>query len=432
MLWFYRILFLPLFILSLPYYLQRILKRGGYRRDFSHRFGLLPRLPEKRKGVSRIWIQAVSVGELLAIEPILKALKENESVEVFLTTTTSTGYVLAREKYADFVMGVGYFPWDFWPFSACGWRRIRPDLIVLTEGELWPEHLHQAQRHGSKVLLINARLSDHTFTRLKKLNWAIRGFLRKINVILAGSDSDAERFRDLGVEASRVVTTGNIKVDFEMGERLSAGEREALKKELGLGEGLVLLGSSVWPGEEEALLELFAEARKEGIDCQLFLVPRHAERREDIRQLLDGTELSYHFRSKGFSAEQVDIAVGDTTGELRKFAQLADLVFVGKSLPPHREGQTPIETAAFGKPLLFGPEMSNFRSIARTLVRCGAAVSVNDAEDLKQKTIALLKDSQSRRKMGEAGISWHRSSQGAVKKTLACIEDSLQTASETV
>jgi 3-deoxy-D-manno-octulosonic-acid transferase len=425
MIWFYRILFLPLFILSLPYYLQRMMKRGGYERDFSHRFGFLPELPGKKDGVSRIWIQAVSVGELLAIEPILTALKENESVEVFLTTTTSTGYVLAKEKYGDLVMRTGYFPWDFWPCSACGWRRVDPDLIILTEGELWPEHLHQAKKRMAKVLLINARLSDHTYDRLKSLNWAIGGVLKNLTYILAGSDSDAERFRDLGVEASKVVTTGNIKVDFEMGERLLETEKIALRKELGLGERLVLLGSSVWPGEEEVLLELFMKAREEQIDCQLFLVPRHAERREDIRRLLTGTALSHHFRSEGPAEGQVDVAVGDTTGELRKFAQVADLVFVGKSLPPHREGQTPIETAAFGKPLLFGPEMSNFRSIARTLVRCGAAVSVKDAEDLKQKTIALLKDRESCQKMGKAGVLWHQSSRGAVGKTVACIENSL-------
>ncbi len=425
MLWVYRILFLPLFILSLPYYLQRILKRGGYKKDFSHRFGLMSPLPEKRKSVSRIWIQAVSVGELLAIEPILIALKESNSVEVFLTTTTSTGYVLARERYADLVIGVGYFPWDFWPCSACGWRRVKPDLVILTEGELWPEHLHQAQKRGVKVLLINARLSDHTFARLKKMNWAIHGFLKTITRILASSESDAKRFCHLGVDVSRVVTTGNIKVDFAMGEHLSEDEIEILKEELGLGEGLVLLGSSVWPGEEETLLELFREARRQGIECQLFLVPRHAERREDILRLLNGTTFSHHFRSKGAASEKVDIAVGDTTGELRKFVQLADLVFVGKSLPPYREGQTPIETAAFGKPLLFGPEMSNFRSIARSLVRCGAAVSVEDAEGLQREAVALLKESDSRRKMGEAGVLWHRSSQGAVKKTIAYIEDLL-------
>jgi len=425
MIWVYRILFFPLFLLSLPYYLQRMMKRGGYKRDFSHRFGLFPELPGKRDGVSRIWIQAVSVGELLAIEPILTALKENESVEVFLTTTTSTGYVLAEEKYGDLVMGTGYFPWDFWPCSACGWRRVKPDLVILTEGELWPEHLHQAGKRMAKVLLINARLSDHTYGRLKSLNWAIGGVLKNLTYILAGSDSDAERFRDLGVDASKVVTTGNIKVDFEMGERLSGTEKMALRKELGLREGLVLLGSSVWPGEEEVLLELFEKAREERIDCQLFLVPRHAERREDIRRLLTGTELSHHFRSEGLAERVVDVAVGDTTGELRKFAQVADLVFVGKSLPPHQEGQTPIETAAFGKPLLFGPEMSNFRSIARTLVRCGAAVSVKDAEDLKQKAIALLKDRESCQKMGEAGVLWHQSSRGAVDKTVVCIENSL-------
>jgi 3-deoxy-D-manno-octulosonic-acid transferase len=135
MLWLYRLLFLPVLLVASPFYLRRMVRRGGYRENFQNRFGFFDSLPPKRAGVRRIWLQAVSVGEVLAVAPILAELKKNLSVEIFLTTTTSTGYALAKEKYAAGVLGLGYFPLDFWLFSARAWRRIAPDFAILTEGE---------------------------------------------------------------------------------------------------------------------------------------------------------------------------------------------------------------------------------------------------------------------------------------------------------
>ena len=158
MIWIYRVLFLPLLLVTLPYYLRRMLKRGGYARDFHHRLGFLDRVPAKTAGVKRIWIQAVSVGELLAAAPLLESLQGDAGIEVVLTTTTSTGYTLARERYNDLAAALGVFPLDFWPCSSLAWRRVDPDLVILLEGELWPEHLHQARVRDVPVLLVNARL----------------------------------------------------------------------------------------------------------------------------------------------------------------------------------------------------------------------------------------------------------------------------------
>jgi 3-deoxy-D-manno-octulosonic-acid transferase len=145
MIWFYRILFLPVLLVLLPYYALRMWRRGGYRHDFHHRFGLIDRPPPKRPGVKRVWIQAVSVGEAQALGPLLARLRARPDTEIVLTTTTSTGYQILRDKYAANVLKVGIFPLDFWPFSRNAWRRLEPDLAILMEAELWPEHLHQAQ-----------------------------------------------------------------------------------------------------------------------------------------------------------------------------------------------------------------------------------------------------------------------------------------------
>lgn len=422
MIWFYRLLFIPALLVMLPGYLRRMWRRGGYRENFAHRFGGHPALPPTR-GKRRVWLQAVSVGEMLAIGPLLDALKR-DGVEVYLTTTTSTGYRLAVDKYAALTVGIGYFPIDWWPFSSRAWRRIAPDLVILTEGERWPEHLRQAVARGVPVLCINARLSDRTYKRMKWFGPAARLMTGGITRLLPCSAQDEARFRELGVPPATITTTGNIKLDVQI-TPLTEAERAQLRRELGLGEGLVLLGSSTWPGEEEAMLGALSLARERGIRCRLMLVPRHAERRGEIERLLAKSGRSFHFRSKGSARGEVDVVVGDTTGELRKFTQLADVVYVGKSLAPHTEGQTPVEAAALGKPILFGPGMGNFRVIAQDLLARGAAREVAEAAALATAAQELLGDAGKREALAAAAMAWRRENAGAVARTLAVIREEL-------
>ncbi len=420
MIWIYRILFPVVMLVLSPYYVWRMRRRGGYMRGFSHRFGAPPPIAPRKEGVRRLWLQAVSVGEMLAIEPILRALSA-EGTEVVLTTTTSTGYRLAQDRYLRLVSAVGYFPIDWAPFSARAWERFQPDLAVITEGERWPEHLRQAANRGVPVLCINARISDRSFSRLRRFPFLGRFVTQGITRILAASARDAERFWSLGYPPERVEVTGNIKLDVSI--PILAGEALAeLRKGLGLAAGpLVILGSSTWPGEEQALLDTLVAARAKGIRCSLLLVPRHAERRFEVEKLLKGSGLSYHFRSKGTAPGEVDIAVGDTTGELRMLTQLADLVFVGKSLSPHEGGQTPVEAASLGKALLFGPNMGNFRTIEGDLVARGAGRTVADAPALLRECVSLLSNPREREAMAAAAARWRADNGGGVERTLSAI-----------
>lgn len=426
MIWLYRLLFPPAMLLASPYYLLRMRRRGGYQENFAQRFGAIPSLPAKRSGVRRVWLQAVSVGEMLAIAPLLEALHADPGVEVYLTTTTSTGYALARERYAALTIGIGYFPIDWWLFSRRAWKQVSPDLVILLEGERWPEHIRQAQTRGVPVLAVNARLSDRSFRRMMKLRALARPLFRGISRVLACSEHDAERFREIGFAADSVVTTGNIKLDVAI-PLISGAEKTALRRELGFGDEPVLLGSSTWPGEEAVLIEIFKALRAEGRAVRLLIVPRHAERRAEVEALLQGGGLTYHFRSRGPAPAgvAVDIAVGDTTGELRRFTQLAELVFVGKSLPPHHEGQTPVEAAALGKPVVFGSEMSNFRAISRDMRTAGAALAVADAAELRAAVLSLWADAPVRIRMAEAAQTWRQANQGAVGRTLTLLREAL-------
>ncbi len=424
MLWLYRILFLPALLVLAPRYLWRMRRRGGYRRNFMHRFGVGHRLPARRPGVRRIWLQAVSVGEVLAIAPLLEALRRDGGVEVYLTTTTSTGQRVADDRYQAVVAGIGYFPMDWWLFSVLAWRAISPDLVILTEGERWPEHIHQANRRRVPVMAINARISDRSFRRLKRLRFIACTVLGGIDRLLPCSAQDEARLRELGVPAAKLVTTGNIKLDVSI-PHTPAEELARLRRELGLGAGPVLLGSSTWPGEERALIDAWRAVRAGGQPCALLIVPRHAERRFDLERLMRDEKLSCHLRSRGPSAGIVDVAIADTTGELRKLTPLADLVFIGKSLEPSDGGQTPVEAAALQKPILFGPRMSNFRLIARDLVARGAAVQVADATDLSAQIRRLLGDPARRAAMSAAAAQWQKDNAGAVARTYAVIREEL-------
>lgn len=429
MLWLYRLIFLPVTLLGAPYYGWRMRRRGGYARHFGQRFGATPALPPKRPGVRRVWLQAVSVGEMLAVAPLLESWKNDPAVEVYLTTTTSTGYALAEERYLKkgVVMALGYFPLDFWGCSARAWRAVRADLAVLTEGERWPEHMWQAARRGAPVAAINARLSDRSFRRMRRLGPLARLLTRGLTRVLAASEGDAERFEKFGVPAERITVTGNVKLDVSLPE-VTAEAAARFRRELGLGDAPLLLGASTWTGEEAALVEAWRGIREAG--WKLLIVPRHAERRGEIEALLSAEAAAHGtrwwLRSRGAATGEVDVAVADTTGELSRLLALGEIVFVGKTLPPHTEGQTPVETAARGKALILGPGTANFRVIARELEACGAAVRVADAAGLAIAAKELAQDLARRLRMGEAGVKWHAGNRGATERTRAALGEILR------
>lgn len=422
----YRILFLPVFLLVLPFYLKHMLKRGGYRAGMANRFGKMEAVPPRRKGVRRIWIQAVSVGELLAIERLLKQLRQNNSLEIILTTTTSTGFSLLKERFRELTAWQGVFPLDFWPCSTGAFQRLQPDLLVLTEGELWPEHLQQARRRRIPVCLINARLSDRSFRRHHRLRRLTRPLFQHLSAVLAGSEPDQHRFRSLQwIPEQRVQLSGNLKLDVPVGPTLTTSQRNQWLHQTGFADPankstppLILLGSSTWRGEEIALLHAFHALSPEFPALRLLLVPRHAERRRQLERDLQSATHSVVFRSQNPVAPPgTRILVADTTGELRSLTELADIAFIGNSLPPHNGGQTPVEAAAVGKPILFGPNMSNFRQISRELLQANAATGLPNAAALQPAIRHLLQNPRLRQQQGEAAARLIAGSSGATDFT---------------
>ena len=411
-----------------------MLKRGGYRKDFQHRIGLIRNIPPKTTKAQRIWFQAVSVGEVLAVGPLIEKLTHNENFEIVLTTTTSTGYRVARKTYknAKPQVTVAIFPLDFWPFSSMAWNHIQPDLAVLMESELWPEHIHQARRRHVPISLINGRISDRSFRRYAKIKAISRYLLGQMENVLCATPQDQERLIALGAQSKTTHCLGSLKFDVAVDRRLTPEAIVTLKHKLGFyskdgGSPLVILASSSWPGEEKIMLEAFETALESGIDCRLLIVPRHAERSAELQTLLKAQPRPWHLRSHSKKVPQpVMIHLADTTGELKTLSQAADIAFIGKSLPPNVGGQTPIEAAAMGIPLIYGPNMNNFRQICQNLEAAKAAQPIDTAQQLKATLIELLKTPEKRNALSVAARQWHRENQGATEKTFKILKTLLQ------
>ncbi|MFP6900539.1 MAG: glycosyltransferase N-terminal domain-containing protein, partial [Opitutales bacterium] len=428
MIWLYRLLFPVGFMIGFPYYLRRMLRRGGYGKNFGYRLGLWPRLPEKPKGVRRIWIQAVSVGELLALGSLLRRLSRNESIEIVLTTTTSTGYKVALDRYRELALAIGPFPLDFLFCSRRAWNRIRPDLAVMVDSELWPEHMRQARNRGVPVVIVNARLSDRSYRRLSKVNCFRKLLLPQELQVVASSQKEAEKWRQLGISPDRLETSGNLKFDHQPEVVLDESAKAALRAEFGFSPSrenerrpVILLGASTWPGEEEALLRFLEANVGEDPSLRLVLAPRHAERGDELAILLNGQSFSWKRRSNedGKDGEDIRVYLADTTGELPRLMQAADLVFIGKTLGPDQGGQNPVEAASCGIPVIFGPNTQNFSEMCRTLAETGAGLRVNDEEGLQRALTGLVRDEAKRTVMGKAARQWKKDHEGATEITCA-------------
>lgn len=393
-----------------------MLKRGGYGVDWKHRFGIYPRLQKSEK--KRLWIQAVSVGEVRAIERLVTLLGKH--CEIVLTVTTTTARKVVSENFPPNVLFHGYFPWDFWLFSRMAWDRVQPDAVVLVEGELWPEHIYQAKARRIPVFLINGRLSDRSFQYYRNFSRFARWIFGKLDFISASSEQNRRRIA--AFYGKKIENFGNMKCDISS-PLLSPTERKNLKKELGFSENsFVLVGCSTWPGEEALLLAALREiwlkqSEKWGGDWVLLLVPRHAERRSELVQWLSSERVSFVQRSQSGVPREVDVCLGDTTGELGRLVQVADLAYIGKSLLPHSGGQSPLEAAMAGVPIVYGDRMTNFRDICAQIEREEGAVKVTGEREAIRTIVALAEDPQKRKILAKNIGHWFEKNRGASEKT---------------
>ena len=406
--------------LALPFIFLRLLwrsrKNPDYRNGWSERLGLC-----QLQGVEgAIWILAVSVGESQAAEPLVRLLQtEYPSRPILMTTTTPTGAAHVRKLYDDSVVHC-YFPLDY-PFAVRGFLgQVRPALLLMMETEIWPNLLVECERREIPTLLANARLSEKSAKSYARFETFTREVFSSIGQIAAQADADANRFIGLGADVNRVAVTGSLKFDLRIPASLFE-QAESLRRMLGT-ERPVWIAASTREGEEEYILEAFAEVKKQLPNALLMLVPRHPERFDMVAALCQREGFSLIRRSNGGECSaETEVFLGDTMGELSLFLAAADVAFVGGSLVKCG-GHNVLEASALGLPVAFGPHMFNFSTISRLLLSEGAAVQVEDAAMLGRTIGHWLQDADERNRVGEAGRLAVERNRGARERLFALVE----------
>lgn len=436
--WLFNLGYLWLAGLIWPWFLFKYLTTGKYRAGLRQRLGGLPPRGGDRPS---IWLHAVSVGELLQIKPLLAALKkQHPDHDIVITYTTKTAAEIAARDFGDYYHC--YSPVDLSWVVAKFFRVLQPRLLILVELELWPNWLMHARHFGVPVLLANGRISEKSFRNYRRFKWLLqpaydaisvwamqdetyaqrakelRGLHPKLGTVPVVENGDSPSAQSRAGDSPQVIVAGNLKYDSLKGE--PDAEKAALFRTLfSLDDRPVLVCGSTHPGEHEIIVEMLPR-----LGCRCVIVPRHPERYESVRELLNKAGIRWVNRS-ALTPEQPApadaVILLDTMGELAAVYAVADVVFIGGSLIPHG-GQNMAEPVALGKATLFGPHTHNFKATVRELKECGGAIEVQDGAGLEREIKSLLQDAARRETIGKAGQARLLASRGALQRYLELID----------
>lgn len=422
----YPLLYTLALLLYAPLYLARRLAGKERPVPILLRAGRLPRrlLDLPPKSASRVWIHAVSVGEANSIRMLVQQMAL-PSDRLYISTTTQTGQSVAKRLFAKQAT-VFFFPLDWRTSCRRYLRAVDPDLVILTETELWPSFIECVKENGTPLLLINGRFSDRSFERYRRIGFLTKSMLGAFCKLGMQSHEDRERAIRLGGRSDRIHRIGNLKFDYSLPDnpRASRASRE-LGLLLGKGRGrLIWVCGSTHEGEEAILLNVFLALYREFDHLRWVVAPRHPHRADAVAELLSKSPLNVLRRSQIDEPSSIEphVVVLDTIGELAHLYEIADVVFVGGSLTPVG-GHNLIEAAHFKKPILFGPHMENFREMAEFFLRSYGALQVHSPQELETKLRELLRDPSARTWLGRNARSVVRENQGAVRRTLDLIRE---------
>lgn len=414
----YNILFPVFFLLSAPYYFWKLLRRGNWREGFGQRFGGYGGLKQKLSGKKVLWLHAVSVGEAnLSVQLVEKLRGQLEGWTFVVSTTTTTGMGELARKLPSDVHRI-YYPVDWLPFVRRAFRALNPAAIILVEAEIWPNLFWQAKACDVPMHLVNARLSEKSFRGYRRFGFLFRPLFASLKSAGVHNEADAKRLAELGTESKAIAVTGNLKFDGAFEAGADVVDARGLLRKLGVSDDApVLVAGSTFEGEEILLAELLPQWRKKFPDLFLVLVPRHFERAGAVLEQLKSTKLIVVRRTAMESApENPDVLLVDSTGELKSFFAVATVVFMGKSLMA-QGGQNPIEPAAAGRAIVFGPFMQNFRAVVGELLAVKGAVQVADEVELAAKIPVLMGDLAQREALGAAALRVVLANKGASQRT---------------
>ncbi len=424
MLIFYNLIQLIFLILSLPLLLAMVLLTPRYRLRTWQRlgFGLRTLVKGKKKGARQtIWIHGLSVGEVTSALPLVSGIRHRfPGTFLVFSASTRSGSQVAERVMADHIDLLIPFPFDILPVTAFFVRLIRPDLFILVETDFWPNFLTCLHRHKIPAMLVNGRISHQSMASYRRFSFFFQPLFCTFRHLCMQTETDRVNMIDLGVPDDRVHTLGNLKFDTPLITG-SLQPQAAQAAPIAMpDDSLLLIAGSTHKGEEEIILSVFVRLRAAYPQLFLIIAPRDISRGKEIQELAAARGITGVCRSKGKQSSQ-RLLILDTIGELANCYRFADIAFIGGSLPP-LGGHNPIEPAAMGAPVLFGPHMEDFAEISQDLLTAGGAQRVGGEESLFQAVDTWLRDERLRKKAGLAALSCVEKQQGVIERHLQLIQ----------
>ena len=416
-----RYLYTLLLYAAMPFILFRLLwrsgRREGYRQRLFERFGYIDFIDQNTHS---IWIHAVSVGEVIAATPLIKALQKHYPYHTLMvTTTTPTGSLQVQKNFDIEQVHHVYLPYDLPTTIKRFLARVHPQFAIIMETELWPNLLHYTHQQNIPVLLANARLSERSMQNYRRIDGMIKKMLSKITCVAAQSNADGKRFIRLGLLPERLAITGNVKFDLHIPKSIIQ-EGKSLRETWGTRP--TLIAASTHDGEETILLKAFHRLRIHFPEAFLILVPRHPDRFAKVARLCEATGFSTVKRSlQQIPTPKTDILLGDTMGELCLLYAASDVAFVGGSLVPVG-GHNLIEPAALHLPLISGHYLHNFVAISELLKKANALIIVNDSQSLSNAISQLFQNPKEKNALAERVYQVSAANTGAVVKHIELIQ----------
>jgi len=376
--------------------------RGRMRGYWRERLGFAPRI--NGRGRARIWVHAVSYGEVQVAAALIAALqKQSEDLTIWLSTATEAGRVAARDLLpAD--VPIVTFPLDVYGSPLRALRRLKPDLIILVESEIWPNLLRAASGHGVKTMLASGRITERAASRCRRFGFFFREVLGFLDLMAMNQAEHRDRIISMGADPAKVVVTGSAKYD-QLVSRADPKRLGPLRESLGLSpDQPVLAAGSTRAGEEAMVLDAFKRLRRDFPRLHLILAPRHVDRAGEVEGLIRDHDFSFARRTeqKTLPNSAPDVTLVDVMGELFDLYGLADAAFCGGSLVPSG-GHNPLEPAAWAKPVFYGPSMEEFLDAKEMLESVEAGQTVLNADELYLKARKLFSNPGLARERGRAG-----------------------------
>ncbi len=406
----YYILVGGLLLLASPFLILRALISSSFRKEMKERMKGANSLPELK---DTLWIHASSVGEVrLAKILIAGLLKEGESRPIALSTFTPTGYALALEEKLPNVFRL---PLDFPLWLNPVFERLQPSKLVLIEAELWPSLLRQCKHRSIPVIQVNGRVSEKSVRSYRKFPAVLLWMTESIKQFSMRSETDADRFLQLGVAREKVLVTGNIKFD------VTSIEEEEKFQPQWKDDSMILVFGSTRPGEEGPIMEALVRLQKEFPNLIGVIAPRHMERCREVEDLIREFEVEYALLSKQDDLTNCTVLLVDSLGKLNAFYKGATVAYVGGGFNPRFGGHNILEPAALGKPVLFGKFMNNFEEEAKLLKKSEGGLQLQNIEELYDVLKRLLMNPDERQKLSQSAEKTVKTNSGALRKNIELI-----------